>query len=57
MQELGLIGLRIQHMPDSPGVEFGIPSHYPYMTVSLSATLYETIFIFSLFSLHSFSDD
>ncbi|XP_031103211.1 4-alpha-glucanotransferase DPE2-like [Ipomoea triloba] len=33
MEELGLIGLRIQRMPSDPGVEFGIPSTYPYMTV------------------------
>ncbi|ONK63671.1 uncharacterized protein A4U43_C07F17690 [Asparagus officinalis] len=33
MQELGLIGLRIQRMPSESGVEFGIPSKYDYMTV------------------------
>lgn len=33
MQELGLIGLRIQRMPNEPGQEFGIPSQYSYMTV------------------------
>ncbi|KAJ0044000.1 hypothetical protein Pint_18427 [Pistacia integerrima] len=33
MQELGLIGLRIQRMPSEPGLEFGIPSQYNYMTV------------------------
>ncbi|KAL3533414.1 hypothetical protein ACH5RR_006935 [Cinchona calisaya] len=33
MQELGLIGLRIQRMPSEPGLEFGIPSQYAYMTV------------------------
>ncbi|CAH9105324.1 unnamed protein product [Cuscuta epithymum] len=33
MQELGLIGLRIQRMPSEPGREFGIPSEYNYMTV------------------------
>ncbi|XP_042408165.1 4-alpha-glucanotransferase DPE2-like [Zingiber officinale] len=33
MQELGLIGLRIQRMPNEPDREFGIPSQYPYMTV------------------------
>ncbi|KDP35768.1 hypothetical protein JCGZ_10848 [Jatropha curcas] len=33
MQDLGLIGLRIQRMPSEPGVEFGNPSHYSYMTV------------------------
>ncbi|KAJ3683783.1 hypothetical protein LUZ60_014010 [Juncus effusus] len=33
MQELGLIGLRIQRMPSEPDLEFGIPSKYSYMTV------------------------
>lgn len=33
MQELGLIGLRIQRMPSEPDLEFGIPSQYDYMTV------------------------
>ncbi|XP_062004208.1 4-alpha-glucanotransferase DPE2 [Rosa rugosa] len=33
MQELGLIGLRIQRMPSEPDLEFGIPSRYSYMTV------------------------
>ncbi|GFY98105.1 disproportionating enzyme 2 [Actinidia rufa] len=33
MQELGLIGLRIQRMPSEPGLEFGIPSQYSYMSV------------------------
>ncbi|KAM7524384.1 hypothetical protein LguiA_014286 [Lonicera macranthoides] len=33
MQELGLIVLRIQRMPSEPGLEFGIPSQYSYMTV------------------------
>ncbi|XP_057770458.1 4-alpha-glucanotransferase DPE2 [Salvia miltiorrhiza] len=33
MQELGLIGLRIQRMPNEPGLEFGVPSQYSYMTV------------------------
>lgn len=33
MQELGLIGLRIQRMPSEPDLEFGIPSQYNYMTV------------------------
>nr|GMC90260.1 4-alpha-glucanotransferase DPE2-like isoform X1 [Ipomoea batatas] len=33
MQELGLIGLRIQRMPSEAGREFGIPSEYSYMTV------------------------
>ncbi|XP_019458258.1 PREDICTED: 4-alpha-glucanotransferase DPE2 [Lupinus angustifolius] len=33
MQELGLVGLRIQRMPNEAGQEFGIPSQYSYMTV------------------------
>ncbi|KAL9336080.1 hypothetical protein Peur_070568 [Populus x canadensis] len=33
MQELGLIGLRIQRMSSEPDLEFGIPSQYSYMTV------------------------
>uniref|UniRef100_A0A0D6QV62 4-alpha-glucanotransferase n=1 Tax=Araucaria cunninghamii TaxID=56994 RepID=A0A0D6QV62_ARACU len=33
MQELGLIGLRIQRMPSEPDLEFGIPANYGYMTV------------------------
>ncbi|XP_050231099.1 4-alpha-glucanotransferase DPE2 [Mercurialis annua] len=33
MQELGLIGLRIQRMPNESELEFGIPSRYSYMTV------------------------
>ncbi|GMH29429.1 hypothetical protein Nepgr_031272 [Nepenthes gracilis] len=33
MQELGLIGLRIQRMPGESDLEFGIPSQYSYMTV------------------------
>lgn len=33
MQELGLIGLRIQRMPSEANCEFGIPSQYNYMTV------------------------
>ena len=39
MQELGLIGLRIQRMPSEPGLEFGIPSQYSYMTVRSYAIL------------------
>ncbi|PHU25130.1 hypothetical protein BC332_03462 [Capsicum chinense] len=34
MQELGLVGLRIQRMPNEPDLEFGIPSQYSYMTVN-----------------------
>ncbi|KAL6219526.1 hypothetical protein ACLB2K_007285 [Fragaria x ananassa] len=33
MQELGLISLSIQRMPREPGLVFGIPSQYSYMTV------------------------
>ena len=39
MQELGLIGLRIQRMPSEPDLEFGIPSQYSYMTVRANITL------------------
>lgn len=38
MQELALIGLRIQRMPSEPGLEFGIPSAYSYMTVRSCVT-------------------
>lgn len=38
MQELGLIGLRIQRMPSEADLEFGIPSQYGYMTVRSSNT-------------------
>ena len=34
MEELGIIGLRIQRMPSESGVEFGDPGKYPYMTVA-----------------------
>ncbi|CAI9782888.1 unnamed protein product [Fraxinus pennsylvanica] len=33
MQELGLIGLHIQRMPNEPDKEFGVPSQYSYMTI------------------------
>lgn len=33
LQELALLGLRIQRMPSESDLEFGIPSHYDYMTV------------------------
>lgn len=33
LQELGLIGLRIQRMPSVPGLEFAIPPNYEYTTV------------------------
>ena len=44
MQELGLIGLRIQRMPSEPGLEFGIPSQYSYMTVKILFSCF-TIFM------------
>ena len=34
MEELGIVGLRIQRMPSEHGVEFGDPGNYPYMTVA-----------------------
>lgn len=34
MQELGLIGLRIQRMPCTMGVEFNNPATYPYLSVA-----------------------
>lgn len=34
MEELGIIGLRIQRMPSEPDCEFGDPGLYPYMTVA-----------------------
>jgi hypothetical protein len=42
MQELGLIGLRIQRMPSEPNLEFGIPSQYSYMTVCFCPLQYYT---------------
>lgn len=33
LQELGLIGLRIQRMPSTPGIEFAVPANYEYATV------------------------
>lgn len=44
MQELGLIGLRIQRMPSEPGLEFGIPSQYSYMTVRFQCCIVLLIF-------------
>ncbi|PSC73748.1 4-alpha-glucanotransferase DPE2 [Micractinium conductrix] len=38
MQELGLIGLRIQRMPAEEGASFGDPLSYPYMTVASPAS-------------------
>jgi len=34
MEELGIVGLRIQRMPSEPGTEFGDPEKYGYMTVA-----------------------
>jgi len=34
MQELGLLGLRIQRMPSEAGKEFNNPANYPYLTVA-----------------------
>ena len=34
LEELGILGLRIQRMPAEPGVEFGNPARYPYMAVA-----------------------
>jgi hypothetical protein len=65
MQELGLIGLRIQRMPSEPNCEFGIPSQYSYMTVCFSVCnnillssfvqkIYSIMFIFLKQDLHYF---
>lgn len=34
MEEMGIIGLRIQRMPSEADAEFGNPDNYPYMTVA-----------------------
>jgi hypothetical protein len=34
LQELGLIGLRIQRMPSAAGLEFNNPATYPYLSVA-----------------------
>lgn len=34
LQELGLIGLRIQRMATEPDSDFNNPSAYPYLTVA-----------------------
>ena len=34
MEELGLVGLRIQRMPSEPGQEFGDPLAYSYTVVA-----------------------
>eukprot|EP00250_Pteridium_aquilinum_P019655 c24516_g1_i1 orf=158-3133(+) len=33
LHDLGLVGLRIQRMPSTPGLEFDIPANYAYPTV------------------------
>lgn len=33
LRELGLLGLRIQRMPSTPGLEFDVPANYDYTTV------------------------
>jgi hypothetical protein len=45
MQELGLVGLRIQRMPNESDLEFGIPSQYSYMTVNFLYTIAYPYFI------------
>lgn len=45
MQELGLVGLRIQRMPNESDLEFGIPSQYSYMTVKFLDTITYPYFI------------
>lgn len=45
MQELGLVGLRIQRMPNESDLEFGIPSQYSYMTVNFIHTIAYPYFI------------
>jgi len=45
MQELGLVGLRIQRMPNESDLEFGIPSQYSYMTVNFLHTTAYPYFI------------
>ena len=34
VQQLGLLGLRIQRMATEPGREFDQPANYPYLTVA-----------------------
>ncbi|MDD5556951.1 MAG: 4-alpha-glucanotransferase [bacterium] len=38
LEELGILGLRVQRMPKEPGLEFGIPREYPYLTVCSTST-------------------
>lgn len=52
MQELGLIGLRIQRMPSEPNLEFGIPSQYSYMTVRFPSVYLGSIC--SLLQMHTY---
>ncbi|MDD4013758.1 MAG: 4-alpha-glucanotransferase [Candidatus Omnitrophica bacterium] len=38
MEELGLVGLRVQRMPHKEGQEFGLPWEYEYLTVATTST-------------------
>ena len=35
---MGVLGLRVQRMPSEPGVEFGDPAAYPYLSVASPST-------------------
>eukprot|EP00026_Physarum_polycephalum_P001791 Phypoly_transcript_01794.p1 GENE.Phypoly_transcript_01794~~Phypoly_transcript_01794.p1 ORF type:complete len:844 (+),score=102.29 Phypoly_transcript_01794:62-2593(+) len=58
LEQIGILGLRIQRMPADPKIEFYHPDDYPYLTVcttSSHGTCFYNIFIqrklFSIFSL------
>ncbi|XP_024016763.1 4-alpha-glucanotransferase DPE2 isoform X2 [Eutrema salsugineum] len=55
MQELALVGLRIQRMPSESDVEFGIPSNYDYMTVRFSFII--SLSFSLIVSFHSFPEE
>ena len=38
MEELCILGLRVQRMPTEQGKEFGHPSEYPYLTVATTSS-------------------
>ncbi|MBU0606152.1 MAG: 4-alpha-glucanotransferase [Candidatus Omnitrophica bacterium] len=38
MEDLGMLGLRIQRMPKEPDVEFSDPASYPYLTVCTTSS-------------------
>jgi 4-alpha-glucanotransferase len=38
MEDLCMLGLRIQRMPKETGVEFGVPGNYPYLTVCTTSS-------------------